>query len=1340
MVELQLSEVCSQGSPRRAVAHGAFDCPRSEKTISNPISISLHPFIKTPMHFSHSWTKHLKRVLLGALLVLGGTLFETVEVSAQDFYAGSNSIFASGSNSYSNTYIGYNTPSNSLVVSETGTLINSNGYLGYKLNSSNNSALIEGSSSLWSNTGDLTVGVDGSSNTLVISNGASVYTGDNSNGAVIGLNGDALNNTVIVTGSNSSLNVPSNTVVAYVTLFTEYNSTEWDAPEILYNQEAIATNPSGLIIGYNGSGNSLLISNGATVTDFNATIGRSCSWVNKSDDSSTAAQALSFSSNNSVIVTGPNSLWSNGGDLFIGGDGSENSLVISNGGIVQNQNGFIGFTNTTVNYLQLCTNLIQLLEVNYNYAVIDPAYPNNYTLSRSSNNFVMVTGVNSTWNNNNNLYIGYLGSGNSLWIKNGGTVEDQSGYIGYTNNYSFTGFTNFTIGPPYYATASQTNGSSNNSVYVTGNNSQWINQNGLYVGNYGASNSLIISNGGRVVDKYGTIGYISTLNNNSTYAGSFILTVSVPSVSGVGSYSDELNPFIITYTNNSADGSSNNYVLVTGVNSLWTNGGDLAIGFEGSGNNSLVITNAGEVIDASAYLGYTNSISYNVTNGYLGSVTNQNNLMPSNNSTLVSGIGSIWFNSNNLVIGNTGVNNNLVISSGAVVQDISGSLGVSANIFTTIYVDDGLGFFQPSVVTSGTSNNFVLVTGAGSLWTNSGDLTIGVDGSYNTLTISNGGTVANGYSTNGGVIGLNADSSNNSVLVTGSGSLFSNSGSLSIGYDGSSNSLVISNGGAVNVALGFNLAVIGYNADSSNNSVLVTGSGSTLNSPFLEIGYSGSGNSLAISAGANVSDYYAALADNSSASNNSALVTGTGSLWSNTVELDVGYAGSSNSLVISNGGTVVSADSYLGNVSTSSNNSVLVTGSNSLLSNSATLNVGYYGSGNALVISNGATVQNTSGYLGYYASSSNNSVLVTGSNSLWNNSTNLIVGFYGGNNSLIISNGGHVLADGIVAIGFSSLTNSALVTGNGSLLGTGTKLVVGSFGSGTLTVADGGSVVASNQLMIAQYSGSVGTLNIGSLGGNDMGGTISSPSIAFGLGRGAINFNQANTCTLSTTISGAGAINQLGSGTTILSGSNTFSQGILVTAGTLIVSGSVTSQTEVRSGGTLAGSGKLGIVTIDDGGNLSPGHGVSTATMTLSSLALSSDSVLTFMVSNNVADNIITTNGGISLGGMLNLNINGSYSAANAPIELFTLNGGFFADNFSNVTLSGSSGYSGSLTYNPTLKIWQDSGVNSFSDTSFYAELNLYNGELTLVPEPSTYVLLGIGALVLVIACRRKLA
>jgi len=349
-------------------------------------------------------------------------------------------------------------------------------------------------------------------------------------------------------------------------------------------------------------------------------------------------------------------------------------------------------------------------------------------------------------------------------------------------------------------------------------------------------------------------------------------------------------------------------------------------------------------------------------------------------------------------------------------------------------------------------------------------------------------------------------------------------------------------------------AYIGYDSTGSNNSVTVAGNGSTwTNLDNLFVGYRGSGNRLMVSNGASVVNGYGYIGYTSSSSNNIVTVTGTGSAWTNTANLFVGYQGSGNSLVISNEGSVTNLYGYVGYTSTSSNNIVTVTGTGSTWTNTADLYVGYEGISNSLVIGNGGSVSNQTGFIG--VGSSNNSVLVTGIGSRWTNSSDFFVGFYGSSNSLVISSGGSVMnSNGFIGYDSTASNNSVTVTGAGSVWTNSFGLFISTFGNNnSLTVANGGSVSATG-LTIASQTDSSGTLNIGSLGGSDTAGSIGTSPIAFGAGTGTLNFNQSDTFTLSQSITGntgTNFVSQLGSGTTVLTGDNTYTGTTTILAGTL---------------------------------------------------------------------------------------------------------------------------------------------------------------------------------------------
>jgi autotransporter-associated beta strand protein len=97
---------------------------------------------------------------------------------------------------------------------------------------------------------------------------------------------------------------------------------------------------------------------------------------------------------------------------------------------------------------------------------------------------------------------------------------------------------------------------------------------------------------------------------------------------------------------------------------------------------------------------------------------------------------------------------------------------------------------------------------------------------------------------------------------------------------------------------------------------------------------------------------------------------------------------------------------------------------------------------------------------------------------------------------------------------------------------------------------------------------------------------------------GAIN-TSGNALTLKGTgniavggvVSGSGSLAKDGTGTATLSNTNTYSGATTVSAGTLSVTGSITSATTTQTGATLAGTGSIAAATAT-GGTVSPGTGV----------------------------------------------------------------------------------------------------------------------------------------------------
>jgi T5SS/PEP-CTERM-associated repeat protein len=845
-------------------------------------------------------------------------------------------------------------------------------------------------------------------------------------------------------------------------------TTNGNGNSLTITSNSVVSNSYDVTIGYEGSGNTLTITNGGKLYDRDGYV--------------TAVGG----SNNSAVIAGEGSVWSNNGSLYVAASPDH----AGTGTVTLLSGGTLAASNLVISGV---TNSVGTVEVG-----LKGGTDSNMTL-----NVQMITFGDGT---------GSLGLNQSDTLTISGSIVGATATNSYAMIQQYGSGTTILTGVSHTGTGYRVDGGQ---LRVDGGIFDIVLSAGaspdelggprtVCVGNKHSGNSMVITNGG--------------------YVHSFVTII------GTGTQKDTE---VLT-------GTSNNWALVTGSGSQ-LDAGELLIGNVSSGN-SLMISN-GATVTCSLYASI----------GASGS----------SNSVIIDGAGSLFSNAGSLELGsysesNVSVGNSILITNGGALFSGSATIASSTNSY----------------------GNSVTVSGTGSSWTNSGDLILGDIGAGNTLTISAGGQINN----ENGWIGYTNAASNNSVMVTSDQSSWNNSGDLVVGYYGSSNSLVISNGAMVlNQFNGYG-AVIGYDAGSSNNSVIVTGSnlatGSVstwLSQADLTIGYGGSSNSLIVSGGAQLGSINGWIGYTNTASNNSVVVTDANSLWNLTGDLTVGNYGSGSSLVISNGATINSANLFVGYASNSIGNLLVADGSGSSLNVSGDLYIGYGGQSNRMVISSGAFVMNVNAYDdGINPSDAYNSVLVTGEGSHWLNSGNLTFGLAGHDNSLVISNGGIVSVGGNSTIGDwdTATNNSVLVTGYNSLMSNNGVLTIGNSGSGTFIVTDGGTIVANGGIVIASNSGSIGTLNIGVFDG---GGFLNSegqvsvlaPTITFGAGTGTINFNQGDYSystnlhnfeyhpfILSSDISGNGSLNQLASfGTTILTGSNNYTGVTRIIDGSMEFSG-----------------------------------------------------------------------------------------------------------------------------------------------------------------------------------------
>jgi autotransporter-associated beta strand protein len=183
-----------------------------------------------------------------------------------------------------------------------------------------------------------------------------------------------------------------------------------------------------------------------------------------------------------------------------------------------------------------------------------------------------------------------------------------------------------------------------------------------------------------------------------------------------------------------------------------------------------------------------------------------------------------------------------------------------------------------------------------------------------------------------------------------------------------------------------------------------------------------------------------------------------------------------------------------------------------------------------------------------------------------------------------------LLGAGAVTTGANAATTLSL-TGNGNFSGAIT-------GAGQVNVVSGTTIFTGTNL----YSGGT-TIGLGStlqLGNGGATGSI----IGNVIDSGRFAINRSDTFTFGGNISGTGAFQQIGIGTAILTGTNTYSGSTTVNGGTLEVDGTIanTSSVTVNSGATLSGTGTVDppTVTIMNGGTLAPGNASNpTGTLTI---------------------------------------------------------------------------------------------------------------------------------------------
>ena len=640
-------------------------------------------------------------------------------------------------------------------------------------------------------------------------------------------------------------------------------------------------------------------------------------------------------------------------------------------------------------------------------------------------------------------------------------------------------------------------------------------------------------------------------------------------------------------------------VTISGSGNVWDNSGALTVG--NSGRGYLYIEDGGEVD--------TGSLTLGAAAGSLGYARLENDSILSVGGHLYVGYGGD---------ATEGGDGTLHVYSGSDVTSQSASIADGLNTIGSVNVDGagstwentdhlmvGGGGVGSLWITDGgyihtgsatianldtASGSIVRVMDTDSRWKIDNDLVVGgsTDGQ---LIISDGGVVEAATAS----LGYTSDG-DGTIYISGTDSAFTVTNDLNIGLDGFGR-LTIEHDGYVSAGAVY----AGYGALADSR---ITVSDSTLDvTNRIGLGYDGE-SLMVVQSGGQVNSAGAILGWNSTGYGRAA-VTNAGSRWDNTGALYVGNLGTAF-LLVSDGGVVTSTDGYVG-TENGSNSEARIAGDDSSWEMSGAFFVGHNtGSQGMVTISSGGAISSLQGILGDLAGSIGR-MTVTGAGSTWSAivdpsvlySGDLNVGRFG-TGYLTVTDGGSVIGNRLHIGNEANSYGSVLVSGTGSNLTIAGRLSVGIEGDGVLTVSDGASVSA-DRIVIADDAASSGSLNIGAERGAAAAaaGTVDASTVVFGDGEGEIVFNHTGSSyVFASDVEGTGTLSFL-SGLTKLTGDySSFTGDLSIEGGLLSVNTStLTAVANVLSGATLGGSGTLGNVYVASGGTVAPGNSIGTLTV-----------------------------------------------------------------------------------------------------------------------------------------------
>ena len=1025
-----------------------------------------------------------------------------------------------------------------------------------------------------------------------------------------------------------------------------------------------------------------------------------------------------------VSVSGPGSLWNNSAAMAIG-KGGAGDLLVSGGGQVKSNSITVAELVGTGSTLSVdgagskVTSANQLMlggqSAAYMYVKNGGTVGNGYAeiaQGVGTHSYAWITGKDSRWDSSGGLIVGNAGTA-TLEVSNAGQISslysalaaDTSSYAittvsGAGSRWDNTQFLKVGVRGTAYLNIEQgavvTNtdgtlglqGSSLGKVEIHDASSRWDNTGSLTVG-LAAWGLLYIHDAAVVTSLDGTIA--SDLSGKGrvdvTKGGSWTMTDGLTvaqSGSGrlfVNSGGQVSNKTAVIALKAAAKGE----VTVQDAGSLWTSSAALTVAAAGDG--SLQVLDGGQVRSLKGAVAYDASS--------LGHV-------------VVSGAGSRWDNTQTLTVGVYGMGE-MAVQQGAAVTSMVGRIGDEAG-----------------------SNSLVSVEGAGSTWKNTSALFVGVLG-QGTLRIAEGGLVESA----GATIGFGAGGKGRVEIMAdinaGTPAKWINSGDLVVGNLGEgilalrTNSQLTVTGGDI---------VIAQQAGGTGKLIIGTELGESqagqLTAPRIRFG-SGDG---ALVFNHESTDYVFATTIQGKGviahQKGSTIYTGNGGAFTGTTTVSGGMLRVNGTLGgtvdVQSGGTLGGIGFLGGAVTVATSGTLLGSSGQTLTMGSLALNAGSnvnvalgapgnitglfkvggnltlagtlnvadaggFGQGvyrifdySGLLTDNGMTVGTIPAGTGTIQTAMANQVnlvvdaggpvpavqfwngttmvadgTIHGGNGIWSASpaTNwtdvngMVASPWAGTFAVFQNNPGNVTVDasaGVVsttgmqfigtgwAVAGAPITlsgsggNTALRVGDGTLGGAAYSATIGAelTGNSRLVKDDLGTLIL---IGTNSYTGgttiAAGTLQIGN---GSMVGAMSGDV----LNNGTLAFNRSDVLTFAGTVGGSGSIRQIGAGTVTLTGnSGGFTGTTRVESGTLAVNGQLGGSFSVLSGGTLAGTGNVGTVSVANGGTLS---GVQGQTLTTGGLTLAAGSNVNVAlgVPGN-ATGLFKVGGNLTLAGMLNV-------------------------------------------------------------------------------------------------------